>query len=107
MIQWPALPYEVVGKLAVGGIVAISLVAMLILAVVIFIFIWVWAMDSLTNLMWRGHDLDGEEAPPEWRCEVSYYAQALRTFDISKANQYREKAEKRMNQPTDADQTND
>ena len=89
LVQWPDLPYEVIGKWTVV-VVALSLLAVLILlAVVCLLFIWFRGWDLLTRLLWYGSARNPNRLPT-WRLEASIYAQAIKNFDPSLVPELRE-----------------
>jgi len=92
MIGWPPLPYELIGKaMTVVGAVVL-LVAAALAIVVLFLFMWFRALDFLTMLLWRGYIKEGRELPPKWRLELSFYVQAIKNFDLSMVETFRENA---------------
>jgi len=75
----------------IGGAVVILIIVVGLVA--LFQRIWFYGFKALTNLMWWGYDIRGEH-PPDWRCEVALYANALQSWNFEEIDEKREELSK-------------
>jgi len=94
MIGRPQLPYETIGKATVVVATTALLLAVTFILFIINLFVWYRGLDRLTNLLWWGYGDEGTGTPPGWRLQLSFYVQAIKNFDLSMVDDFRENAHK-------------
>jgi len=78
-----ALPYDLIGRLTVALLAAISVIIGVIVLLILGIFVWIRSWRRLSDWIWKPYDPD-EEYPPLWRFRISWVAVVLSRFKFRK-----------------------